>query len=282
MKTTLKAQLDKAQREAYAVPAFNFDNLEMLKAIIEGAEEEKAPVIIMVTESAAKYMGFEYVTALGQTAVENAKVPVILHWDHGFDLELIKKAVDNKYTSVMLDASAKPTSENIRETQEIVSYAHQRGVEVESEIGHVGGKEDDRSTTGGNYTTVSAAINFVQQAAVDCLAIAVGTAHGIYHDEVKLQIDRIAEIKAAVKTPLVLHGSSGVPSDQLTLAIKAGICKVNIGTDLKLANVKGIRTWLGANPTGYDARKFGRLAIDEMKIIVKEKIKILNATGKAK
>ncbi|AGM26434.1 tagatose 1,6-diphosphate aldolase GatY/KbaY [Spiroplasma syrphidicola EA-1] len=282
MKTTLKFQLEKAQREGYAVPAFNFDNLEMLKAIIEGAEEEQAPVIIMVTESAAKYMGFEYVTALGKTAVEKAKVPVILHWDHGFDLELIKKAVDNKYTSVMLDASAKPTTENIQETQEIVTYAHQYGVEVESEIGHVGGKEDDRNTAGGNYTTVRAAIDFVQQTDVDCLAIAVGTAHGIYHDEVKLQIDRIAEINSAVKTPLVLHGSSGVPSDQLSLAIKAGICKVNIGTDLKLANVKGIRTWLTANPTGYDARKFGRLAIDEMKIIVKEKIKILKANGKAK
>ncbi|AHF57184.1 class II fructose-bisphosphate aldolase [Spiroplasma eriocheiris] len=280
MKTTMKAELRKAKEGHYAVPAFNFDNLEMLKAIIEAAEEEHSPVIIMATESAVKYMGFEYVSAIGHAAVESATVPVILHWDHGFDIELIKKAIDAQYTSVMLDASLKPIAENIAETIAVVEYAHARGVEVESEIGHVGGKEDDRNSKSAHYTTVTEAVDFANKTKIDCLAIAVGTSHGIYHGPVNLQIQRIREIAAEVDQPLVLHGSSGVPYDQLQLAVQAGICKVNIGTDLKVANANGLREWFAQNPQGYDARKFGRYAIDQTKLVAKEKMQVLNSSGK--
>ncbi|ATZ17537.1 tagatose 1,6-diphosphate aldolase [Williamsoniiplasma luminosum] len=276
MKANLKEQLIKAKQGKYAIPAFNFDDLEMAKGIIQAAEEEKSPVILMSTESAAKYMGLEYVFAIGQAAVEHSTVPVILHWDHGFNIELIKKAVDNGYTSVMLDASKEPFEDNVKHTQEVVAYAHAKGVQVESEIGHVGGKEDDRVSKNGGYTSVEEAIKFAELTKVDALAIAVGTAHGVYNGKPELQFDLIKEINAKVDTPLVLHGSSGVDLEDLQKAISLGITKINIGTDLKIANADAFRTWLNNNPDGYDARKFGQAGIDAVK---KEAIKKIRAFG---
>ncbi|AVP49353.1 class II fructose-bisphosphate aldolase [Williamsoniiplasma luminosum] len=276
MKANLKEQLIKAKQGKYAIPAFNFDDLEMAKGIIQAAEEEKSPVILMSTESAAKYMGLEYVFAIGQAAVEHSIVPVILHWDHGFDIELIKKAVDNGYTSVMLDASKEAFEDNVKHTQEVVAYAHAKGVQVESEIGHVGGKEDDRVSNNGGYTSVEEAIKFAELTKVDALAIAVGTAHGVYNGKPELQFDLIQEINAKVDTPLVLHGSSGVDLEDLQKAISLGITKINIGTDLKIANADAFRTWLNNNPDGYDARKFGQAGIDAVK---KEAIKKIRAFG---
>ena len=280
MLTNFKKELMKARQFKYAVPAFNFDNLDMLKAIIEGAEEENSPVIVMATESAANFMGFEYVTALMHTAIKFAKVPVIAHWDHGFKIDLIKKAILNNYSSVMLDASTASLKQNISQTQEIVELARKHNVCVESEIGHVGGKEDDRNTSSKRFTDPSEAKYFYNATKVDALAIAVGTAHGIYAHSVALRIDLIEQINKENDVLLVLHGSSGVPADQLKAAIVAGICKVNIGTDLKIANAQAIRKWLNDNPSGYDARKFGRVGIDAIKKVVKEKIRILNSNNK--
>ncbi|PPE05732.1 class II fructose-bisphosphate aldolase [Williamsoniiplasma lucivorax] len=281
MKANLKEELIKAKQGKYAIPAFNFDDLEMLKGIIQAAEAEKSPVILMSTESAAKYMGLEYVFAIGKAAVENATVPVILHWDHGFDLDLIKKAVDHGYTSVMLDASKESFADNVKHTQEVVEYAHAKGVQVESEIGHVGGKEDDRVSNNGGYTNVEEAIKFAELTKVDALAIAVGTAHGVYHGTPVLQFDLIKEINAKVSTPLVLHGSSGVPLPDLQKAISLGITKINIGTDLKIANANAFRTWLNENPDGYDARKFGQAGIDAVKAEAIKKIRAFGANNKA-
>lgn len=281
MKTSLKNELLKAKKGKYCLAAFNFDNLEMLKAIIEACEEENSPVIVMATESAVKYMGFEYATAIGQQAVASAKVPVILHWDHGFDIEMIKKAIDAKWTSVMLDSSFKPFAENLNLTQQVVAYAKKHHVEVESEIGHVGGKEDDRNSKSNGYTNINEAIEFNKLTNVDALAIAVRTSHGLYQNEVNLQIDLIKQIASQIDTALVLHGCSGVADEQLVQAIDAGICKINIGTELKVAYAKGVQQWFAENPDGYDARKFGQMGIANIKKIVKEKLRILRSNNKA-
>ncbi|WP_338983876.1 class II fructose-bisphosphate aldolase [Spiroplasma endosymbiont of Othius punctulatus] len=281
MKTSLKSELLKARKGGYAIPAFNFDDLEMMKGIVEAAEEEKSPVILMVTESAAKYMGIDYVFALGKTVVEKSTVPIVLHWDHGFDLNLIKKACDAGFTSVMLDASKETFEVNVKQTQEIVAYAKSKGVEVESEIGHVGGKEDDRTSEGNGYTNIDEAVEFVKKTNIDALAIAVGTAHGVYKGAIKLQYDIITNIASKVDTPLVLHGSSGVPLEDLQKAIKCGITKINIGTDLKMANANAFRNWLNENPTGYDARAFGRKGIDAVKSEAKKKIRAFGSSNKS-
>ncbi len=281
MKTSLKIELLKAQKLGYALPAFNFDNLEMMKAIIEAAEEENSPVILMVTESAAKYMGLDYVFALALTASNKAKVPVVLHWDHGFDIALIKKAIDAGFSSVMLDSSLKPFDENVKETLEVVNYARSKGVEVESEIGHVGGKEDDRNSKSNGYSDVNQAIEFNNLTKVDALAIAIGTSHGLFKGEVKLQFDLLKEIASKIKTPLVLHGSSQVPLKDLQKAIKLGITKINIGTDLKIACADGLKQYFKENPNDFDARKYGRFAIENVKKQAIIKIRAFGSNNKA-
>ncbi|AOG60321.1 tagatose 1,6-diphosphate aldolase GatY/KbaY [Spiroplasma helicoides] len=281
MKASLKEELIKARNGKYAVPAFNFDNLEMMKGIIEAAEEEKSPVILMVTESAAKYMGLDYVFSFAMTATQNASVPVVLHWDHGFDIELIKRAVDAGFSSVMLDSSLKPLDENVKETLEIVKYARSKGVDVESEIGHVGGKEDDRNSASNGYTDINEALEFEKQTQIDALAIAIGTSHGLFKGEIKLQFDLLKELNEKIKTPLVLHGSSQVPLEDLQKAISLGITKINIGTDLKIACAQGIKDWFEKNPGGYDARKYGRTGVDFVKVEAKKKIQAFGSNNRA-
>ncbi|QVJ95215.1 class II fructose-bisphosphate aldolase [Mycoplasma mycoides] len=281
MKASLKEELLKARNNGYAVGAFNFDNLEMLKAIVEAAEESNSPVIIMVTESAAKYIGKEIVIASANAIINNTKVPIVLHWDHGYDLDLLKWACDNHFSSVMLDASLDDFNTNVSKTLEIVKYAKSKSVEVESEIGHVGGKEDDTDSNINKYTGVKEAIKFANLTNVDALAIAVGTSHGIFKTAPNLNFKRIKEINSVIDTPLVLHGSSGLSDTDLKKAIKAGICKINIGTDLKIVYADSLKEWFELNPNSYDARKFGRFAIDKIKELVKNKLEILGSVNKA-
>ncbi|KKW61322.1 class II fructose-bisphosphate aldolase [Mycoplasma capricolum] len=281
MKASLKDQLLKARQNHYAIGAFNFDNLEMLKAIVEAAEESNSPIIAMITESAAKYIGKEIVIASANAIISNTKVPIVLHWDHGYDLNLIKWACDNEFSSVMLDASLDDFNNNVNKTLEIVNYAKSKNVEVESEIGHVGGKEDDTDSNIDKYTSVDEAIKFVNLTQIDALAIAVGTSHGIFKTAPNLNFDRIKEIRDSINTPLVLHGSSGLSDTDLKKAINSGICKINIGTDLKLVYANSLKQWFKENPTSYDARKFGRFAIDQMKKVIKQKLEILGSINKA-
>ncbi|QBQ07862.1 class II fructose-bisphosphate aldolase [Spiroplasma gladiatoris] len=282
MKASLKKELIKARNGKYAVPAFNFDNLEMMKGIIEAAEEENSPVILMVTESAALYMGLDNVFAFSLSATNKAKIPVVLHWDHGFDIELIKKAIDVGFSSVMLDSSLKPFNQNVKETLEVVEYARKNGVEVESEIGHVGGKEDDRNSSSNGYTDITEALEFEKLTQIDALAIAIGTSHGLFKGEIKLQFDLLEELNQKIKTPLVLHGSSQVPLEDLKKAISLGITKINIGTDLKIACANGIKDWFEKNEKGYDARKYGRSAIDFVKAEAIKKIRAFNSNNKGR
>ncbi|WFQ90046.1 class II fructose-bisphosphate aldolase [Mycoplasma feriruminatoris] len=281
MKASLKEQLLKARNNGYAIGAFNFDNIEMLKAIVESAEELNSPIIAMVTQSAAKYIGKEIVIASSNAIINNAKVPIVLHWDHGYDMDLIKWACDNNFSSVMLDASLDDFNTNVNKTIEIVKYARSKNVEVESEIGHVGGKEDDMDSNINRYTTVDDAIKFNELTKVDALAIAIGTSHGVFKSSPNLNFDRIKQIRNAINTPLVLHGSSGLCENDLKKAIKAGICKINIGTDLKLAYANSLKQWFKDNPNDYDARKFNRFAIDEMKKVIKDKLEIIGSINKA-
>ncbi|WP_434325623.1 class II fructose-bisphosphate aldolase [Mycoplasma leachii] len=281
MKASLKDQLLKARQNHYAIGAFNFDNLEMLKAIVEAAEESNSPIIAMITESAAKYIGKEIVIASANAIISNTKVPIVLHWDHGYDLNLIKWACDNEFSSVMLDASLDDFNTNVNKTLEIVNYAKSKNVEVESEIGHVGGKEDDTDSNKNKYTSVDEAIKFVNLTQIDALAIAVGTSHGIFKTEPNLNFDRIKEIRDSINTPLVLHGSSGLSDTDLKKVINSGICKINIGTDLKLVYANSLKQWFKENPISYDARKFGRFAIDQMKKVIKQKLEILGSINKA-
>ncbi|AJK51648.1 class II fructose-bisphosphate aldolase family protein [Mycoplasma capricolum subsp. capripneumoniae] len=281
MKASLKDQLLKARQNHYAIGAFNFDNLEMLKAIVEAAEESNSPIIAMITESAAKYIGKEIVIASANAIISNTKVPIVLHWDHGYDLNLIKWACDNEFSSVMLDASLDDFNTNVNKTLEIVNYAKSKNVEVESEIGHVGGKEDDIDSNINKYTSVDEAIKFVNLTQIDALAIAVGTSHGIFKTAPNLNFDRIKEIRDSINTPLVLHGSSGLSDTDLKKAINSGICKINIGTDLKLVYANSLKQWFKENPISYDARKFGRFAIDQMKKVIKQKLEILGSINKA-
>ncbi len=281
IENTLVKELSKAKKYNYAIPAFNFDNLIMLKAIIEAAEEEESPVIVMITESSSKYLGNLYAATIGLSAIKQSKVPIVLHWDHGYTDELVKEAAVIGFTSVMLDASLDTIENNIKRTNQISAVAHNNNVAVESEIGHVGGKEDDTDSKSYIYTTLEDAKEFVSKTDVDALAVAVGSSHGIYSSEVNLKIDLIKELADNINIPLVLHGSSGIPDDQVVAAVKAGIRKVNFGTDIKIANRQGIEEWFKNNPHGYDVRKFGNSGKEHMKKIIKNKIRICGSNKKA-
>ncbi|GIM47976.1 fructose-bisphosphate aldolase [Collibacillus ludicampi] len=272
--------LTHAHENNYAVGAFNYANMENLQAIIEAAEELNSPVIIQVTEKSIKYAGLHYLYALGKCAGENAKVPVVLHLDHGKKWETIVKCIRHGWTSVMIDASQKPFEENVVLTRKVVEFAHAVNISVESELGFIGGKEGDITPEDNIYTDVEQAAEFVSRTNTDSLAIAVGTAHGIYKGEVRIDFKRIQEIKERTQIPLVLHGSSGVPDDLIQRAVQAGINKVNFDTEIKLANLEALKCFINEYPNEYDIRKIYEPARKAMKEKIKEKIRLLSSENK--
>lgn len=267
-----KELLKHALEGGYAVPAFNFANMENLQGIIEGAEELNSPVIIQTTQGAIDYAGFEYLADLGLGAAKRAKVPVVLHLDHGQKYEYNLKAIRLGWTSVMIDASHDDFDTNVEKVKEVVKVARPLGISVEAELGVVGGKEDDIESDHPIYTEVKDAVEFYNRTNCDSLAIAVGTAHGIYKGEVKIDFKRIKEIRDVLPIPLVLHGSSGVPNEMVREAVENGINKVNFDTELKLANLKALTKFLEENPGVYDIRKMYRPCREAIKNTVKEKI----------
>ena len=267
-----KLALKHALENNYALPAFNFTNLEGIKAVIEAAEELNSPVIIQVTEGAINYAGFEYLRDLGLGAAQRSKVPVVLHLDHGKDYNYLVKALRYGWTSLMMDASHEEFDKNVEIVKEIVKMSSPLDIAVEAELGVIGGKEDDMDIDEAVYTEVDEAIEFAKKTACDSLAVAVGTAHGIYKGEVKINFERIKEIKKASGIPLVLHGSSGVPDEMVKEAVKSGINKVNFDTELKLANLSALNKFLSENEGVYDVRKIYKPCIDAMKDVVKSKI----------
>lgn len=278
-----KEILQKANDGGYAVGAFNTSNLEITQAIIEAAEEEKAPVIIQVSMSAIKYAGIENIAAIVITAAKNASVPVALHLDHGTDFNVVMQCLRNGWTSVMFDGSKYPFEENVAITKTIVNIAHPMGVSVEAELGKIGGTEDhitvdEREAT---MTDPDEAVKFVEQTGVDYLAIAIGTAHGVYKGEPKLDFDRLQKIKSLLKMPIVLHGASGVPEESIVKAVKLGVNKINIDTDLRQAFDSAIRSYLNVNPDQYDPRKILAAPREAMKKVVAQKIRMFGSSGKA-
>ena len=211
--TTKKLLLD-AQKNGYAVGAFNVENMEMVQAVVEAAEELHSPVILQTTPSTVKYADVDFFFANVKTAAEKAAVPVVMHLDHGNSFELAMKAFRAGYTSIMIDGSHESFEDNISVTKAVVNACHPADVPVEAELGKVGGKEDDLEGGDGNpYTDPMEAKAFVETTGVDSLAVAIGTAHGVYKGIPKLDVERLSEIRNVVSVPLVLHGTSGVPDE---------------------------------------------------------------------
>lgn len=234
MLVTSKELYKIARKNNFAFPAANFVDQGSIKAYIEVAEELNLPLILAYAEVHKEFMSFEEAVVLGKYYGEKAKVPVVLHLDHGTDKDLIIKAIDEGFKSVMIDASSDTFDENVRRTKEIVEYAHLRGVVVEAEIGHVGGGEEYKSKDNSDsiYTTVEEAKRFVELTDVDSLAISIGTAHGAYKGTPVIDFERLKEIRDAIDTPLVLHGGSSSGDDNLGRCATNGISKINIYTDL--------------------------------------------------
>ncbi|OHW61912.1 fructose-bisphosphate aldolase [Andreesenia angusta] len=283
MLVTTKELLEHAQQNKYAVGAFNVNNMEIVQAIIEAAEETQSPVILQASQGGLKYAGVEYIAGLGKIAAQNASVPVAIHLDHGTDFEQIMQCIRHGFTSVMIDASKYPLDENIAMTKKVIEVAHSVGVSVEAELGKIGGTEDDITVSDrdATFTDPEEAKRFVEETGVDSLAIAIGTAHGPYKGEPKLDFDRLETIRKTIDTCIVLHGSSGVPEEALRKAISMGVSKINIDTDVRMAFAKGVKALLDEKPSEYDPRKILGPAKEEMKRAIKEKMEIFGSVGKA-
>lgn len=272
-----------AKQGGYAVGAFNVNNMEIVQAILEAAEEEKSPVFLQASQGAIKYAGIEYIVALARTAAEKAKVPVALNLDHGTSFTQVVQCIRHGFTAVMIDGSKYPFEENIAITQKVIEIAHPCGVSVEAELGKIGGTEDDITVSDAEaaFTDPQEAAEFMERTKVDALAIAIGTAHGVYKGEPKLDFARLEKIRNAVDIPLVLHGASGVPEDAIRKAVPLGICKINIDTELRQAFTKGVQQVVLNNPKEYDPRKLLGPAREEMKQVVKAKMRLFGCAGRA-
>ncbi|MBO8127919.1 MAG: class II fructose-1,6-bisphosphate aldolase [Peptococcaceae bacterium] len=276
--------LKHAEAGGWAVGAFNCNNMEIVQAIIRAAREEQSPVIIQASQGAIKYAGLSYIKALVLEAVRTADVPVALHLDHGTSFEQAVRCIRAGFTSVMIDGSHLSLDENIALTRRVVEVASAAGVSVEAELGRIGGTEDDISVDERDafFTDPDEARYFVEQTGVDSLAVAIGTAHGLYKGEPKLDFERLKKIKARVPKPLVLHGSSGVPAEAVKEAVSLGIRKVNIDSDIRQAFTSTVREVLAANPHEIDPRKILGPARDAAVEVIREKIRIFGSSGKAR
>ena len=279
--TSKELMLD-AQKNHYAIGAFNVENMEMVQAVIAAAEELRSPVIIQTTPGTLKYAPPELYYANVAALARTASVPVVIHLDHGSSFDLALRAFRAGYTSIMIDGSHSPFDENVALTRSVVTACHAAGVPVEAELGKVGGKEDDLDGGSGNgYTVPEEAAEFVEKTGVDFLAVAVGTAHGVYKGIPKLDVERISRIAQLVDVPLVLHGTSGVPDETVRQCIARGMCKVNYATDLRIAFTRGVKEYLQQNPNAYDPKKYSAVGREMVKQYVMQKITVCGSNGKA-
>ncbi|CDC75627.1 MAG: class II fructose-1,6-bisphosphate aldolase [Firmicutes bacterium] len=307
---TTKEMFRKAYEGGYAIGAFNINNMEIIQAITEAAQEKNSPVILQVSAGARKYAKHAYLMALARAAVEDTGVDMALHLDHGADFEICKSCIDGGFTSVMIDGSHHSFEDNIAVTKKVVEYAHAHGVVVEGELGRLAGVEDDVkvSAADSSYTRPEEVEEFVTRTGVDSLAIAIGTSHGAYKftpeqctrnkDGVlvppPLRFDILEEVEKRLPGfPIVLHGASsvaqaavaeinrlggkmpdaiGIPEDELRRAAKMAVCKINIDSDIRLAMTAGIRRVLANNPSVFDPREYLKVGRDEVKKMVAHKI----------
>lgn len=283
MLVTTKEMLLDAQKNHYAVGAFNIENLEFVMAVLAAAEETKSPVIMQTTPGTVKSAGLDYFYGMVKAAAERASVPVALHLDHGDGFDRCMQALRVGYTSVMIDGSHETFEDNIALTKSVAAVGAAMGVPVEAELGKVGGKEDDGPAVEGEnpYTDPDEAREFVERTGCTSLAIGVGTAHGVYTETPHIEQDVVKAIRAAVDVPLVLHGTSGVPDDQVAEAVKNGICKVNYATELRQAYTKGFMGYMAENPGCFDPKKPAKLGMAEITNIVKVRMENLGSVGRA-
>jgi len=275
--------LGKAEKGGYAVGAFNCNNMEIVQAIIEAAEEERSPVIIQASQGAIKYAGLRYITALVREAAQFSKVPVALHLDHGTDFKQVINCLRSGFTSLMFDGSHLPLEKNIEITRKIVEVAHAAGVSVEGELGRLGGTEDEISVSEREsfFTDPQEAATFVRETGIDAFAPSIGTAHGLYRGKPKLDFPRLQMIRELTGAPLVLHGSSGVPGEDIRRAIELGVRKVNIDTDIRAAFVGEIRRALACDAREIDPRKVLGPARIKAAEVIREKIRLFGSQGQS-
>jgi len=282
VKQSLKEMLRKADSEGYAIPAFNYTDIWDLLAIVEAAEEENAPVIIASLYKVVEEIGIEVCGALGDAMMKKSKVPLFHHLDHSSDVNLCKAAIDNLYPSVMIDASKYPLEYNIKIVKQVVEYAHPRGVHVEAELGKIKGAGVEGGSGGEDFLVeVDEAITLVKETGVDALAVGIGTAHGFYEGKPEINFKRLEEVNRAIDIPLVLHGGTGIPEEDIRKAIKNGINKVNVGTIIHSTYMNSMKEELlkrGPNPYTLDVVKPVRSKVKE---VVKKWIRACMADGKA-
>ncbi|MEA4929746.1 MAG: class II fructose-bisphosphate aldolase [Candidatus Limiplasma sp.] len=267
-----------AQQGKYAVGAFNAENLEMAQAIVGAAEALQAPVLLQTTAGTLRYAPPALFAGFVSRLAREVKVPVALHLDHGDSLALAEQCVREGYTSVMIDGSLLPFSGNVTLTRQVVAMACD--IPVEAELGTVGGKEDDHNARP-QYTDPAEAADFVEKTGISSFAVAIGTAHGIYKGEPKLDLELLTRIRQTVSIPLVLHGTSGVPADQVRACIERGVCKVNYATELRITFTDAVRAYLAAKPDQFDPKKYLGAGREAVKARVMELIRLCGSDGKA-
>lgn len=268
----------KAKNEKYAVPHFNINNLEWTKYILEECDKNNSPVILGVSESAVKYMGgYNTVSSLVQALIKdlNITIPVALHLDHGSSYENAKKAINAGFTSVMIDASHLDINENIKITKQVVDYAHKNNVSVEAEIGVI-----TKGTNNNKYASVEECIMLYENTCVDSLAPSVGSMHGLYKEKPNLNFELIKEISNKLNIPLVLHGGTGIPNEDIIKVIENGITKININTELQLEWSKAVKEYIKNNNEVYDPRKIISSGEENIKNVIKDKLHILGCCNK--
>ena len=285
----LTNMLNKARQGKYAIPAFDVSDYRMARAVLDVAEEINSPVIFMGLKPDLNDDEFDCLSMTLVTLAKNAKVEVAIHLDHSQDFEMIKKAIAEGYTSVMIDASQKPFAENVAITKEVVDYAHKYNVIVEAELGHVGDGIVGKSETNlsgdngheGTFTKVDELVKFIDETKVDCLAVAIGTSHGVYKGVPKLNLELMDELNKNSKVPLVMHGGSGTPEKDLLKSIELGMCKINIFSDILNGFFSGMKTFLNNtdNLSLWPSLAY-KDAIEDMKKVIKEKYELFGCVGK--
>ena len=284
MLTTGKAILDVANEHSFAVPAFNISDWAMFQGIVEISETTDAPLLVAIHPDEVRHIGREMITGIIERS-HRSSVPIAIHWDHGATYEQILEAIRFGFTSVMIDGSLKPFEENVAISKRVTDSAHALGLSVEAELGTIGANDSYAEAGAAEiiYTDPDDAVTFVEQTGVDSLAVAIGTFHGLYpaHLKPELKLDLLKEIKSRVQIPLVLHGGSNNPDDEIREAARIGINKINISTNIKVAYHDKMREVLGSDPKVREPNAIQPACIDAMKVVAAQKIELFGAAGKA-
>lgn len=278
------AMLTQARKDGYCIAAFNVHTLEMLQAVVEAAEEAKAPLILQSTVGTVKHLGATYIAAMAKVAAAAASIPIALHLDHCHDDELIAACITAGYTSVMIDASMHPFAENVERTKRVMELAARYGVNVEAELGKVGGVEDELVVDDADAVLADPeeCAEFVRQTGVSTLAPAIGTAHGMYKGAPRIDFARIGAIAERVAVPLVLHGGSGIPEEQVKRAVALGMAKMNVATELRIGFSDAIKQVFAEHPDENDPRAYMKRAKAAVKAIALAKMSMCGCVGKAR